>query len=48
DGPAFKDGYSRPTIENIHIYPLIAKLLGIIPYEKIDGDLEKVKDLLKD
>jgi len=48
DGPAFKDGYSRPTVENIHIYPLIAEILGIIPYDKIDGKLELIKDILKD
>ena len=48
DGPAFKDGYSRPTVENIHIYPLIAEILGLIPYDKIDGKLELIKDILKD
>ena len=48
DGPAFKDGYSRASLENIHIYPLIAEILGIKPYEKIDGKLEEVRDLLKD
>jgi len=47
DGPAFKDGYTRSTFENIHVYPLIAKILGLKPYEKIDGRLEKVEDLLK-
>lgn len=48
DGPAFKDGYSKPTFENIHIYPLIAEILGLTPNENIDGKLEKVRDLLKD
>jgi predicted AlkP superfamily pyrophosphatase or phosphodiesterase len=48
DGPAFKDGYSRPTLENIHIYPLIAEIMGLTPNDKIDGSLEKVRDLLKD
>jgi len=47
DGPAFKDGYSRSTFENIHVYPLIAEILGLEPYEKIDGRLEEVLDLLK-
>ncbi|MFQ6677313.1 MAG: ectonucleotide pyrophosphatase/phosphodiesterase [Fidelibacterota bacterium] len=47
EGPAFKNGYTRPTFENIHVYPLIAEILGLKPYEKIDGRLEKVEDLLK-
>jgi len=46
NGPSFKSGYMRDEFENIHIYPLVAHILGIDPYEKIDGDLEQVKDLL--
>jgi len=46
NGPSFKSGYTRDEFENIHIYPLVAHILGIEPFEKIDGDLEKVKDLL--
>ena len=46
NGPSFKSGYKREEFENIHIYPLVAHILGIKPYEKIDGDLETVKDLL--
>lgn len=47
DGPAFKDGYEMPVLENIHIYPLIAEILGLTPFDKIDGSLEKVKEVLK-
>ena len=46
NGPSFKSGYARDEFENIHIYPLIAHILGIYPFENIDGDLEKVEDLL--
>ena len=46
NGPSFKSGYKREEFENIHIYPLVAHILGIKPYKKIDGDLEIVKDLL--
>ena len=46
NGPSFKSGYARDEFENIHIYPLIAHILGINPFENIDGDLEKVDDLL--
>ena len=45
-GPSFKSGYKRDEFENIHVYPLITYILGIEPYEKIDGDLDVVKDLL--
>jgi len=48
DGPAFKSGYSRKEFENIHIYPLLAHILGLEPYQGIDGDLNVVKDLLAD
>ena len=37
---------SHVVTENINIYPLIAHILGINPFENIDGDLEKVEDLL--
>ena len=46
NGPSFKSGYIRAEFENIHIYPLITHILGINPYDDIDGDIEKVKDLL--
>jgi alkaline phosphatase D len=46
NGPSFKSGYKRDEFENIHIYPLVAHILGIDTFEKIDGDLEMVKDLL--
>ena len=48
DGPAFKSGYSRKIFENIHIYPLLAHILGLVPNAEIDGDLDAVKDLLEE
>ncbi len=45
-GPALKVGYERPTVENIHIYPLIAEILDLVPNENIDGSLEKISDVL--
>jgi len=47
-GPAFKRGYTRSTIENIHIYPLIAEILGLRPFREIDGRLDLIEDLLKE
>ncbi len=48
DGPAFKDGYTRGTFENVNVYPIIAEILGIEPYEKIDGDVENVMDIFRE
>ncbi|MDY0026039.1 MAG: ectonucleotide pyrophosphatase/phosphodiesterase [Lentimicrobium sp.] len=45
-GPAFKQGYVQPAFQNIHIYPLLAYLLGIVPV-KTDGDLEQVEGMLR-
>jgi len=45
-GPAFKHGYVHPTVENVNIYPLIAKILDLNP-AKTDGKLENVSRMLK-
>ncbi|HEX7356861.1 MAG TPA: alkaline phosphatase family protein, partial [Ignavibacteriaceae bacterium] len=46
-GPDFKSGYTCGTLNNIDIYPLLAKLLGIYPNNNIDGKLERIEFLLK-
>jgi len=46
-GPDFKSGYTCGTIQNIDIYPLLAKLLGIYPNNNIDGKFERIEFLLK-
>lgn len=40
-GPQFKSGLKIPGFENVNIYPLIAKILGLTYIENIDGN-EKV------
>jgi len=45
-GPAFKIGYVNPTVENVNIYPLIAKILGLKPVPT-DGKLEAMSKMLK-
>ncbi|MCF6353191.1 MAG: ectonucleotide pyrophosphatase/phosphodiesterase [Cyclobacteriaceae bacterium] len=47
-GPAFKKVDNFPPFENIHVYPLVAKILGLT-YEKdsIDGRIEVLFPLLK-
>ena len=45
-GPAFKKGYVAEPFENIEVYNVMCKILGLTP-AKNDGDLEKVKDMLR-
>ncbi len=45
-GPAFKQGYVHPTVENVNIYPLLAKILNLQP-ARTDGKLENVSRMLK-
>ena len=46
-GPKFKRNKAIDTFELIHIYPMLCEILGINPYEDIDGDLEVLKDILR-
>jgi len=46
-GPAFKEGYHCGTLQNIDVYPLVCEILGIVPNQKIDGKLERIKAVLK-
>ena len=47
NGPAFKkNGYRIPSLENIHIYPLMCEILGLPIPKHIDGKLNKIKDVL--
>ena len=45
-GPDFKKGFETGTINNLDIYPLLAKLLRIFPNNNIDGKLEHIEFLL--
>jgi predicted AlkP superfamily pyrophosphatase or phosphodiesterase len=44
-GPAFRRGLRVPAFRNIHIYPLIAEVLGIEP-EESDGSLDTLRAVL--
>lgn len=46
-GPSFKEKYLHKAVENIHIFPLIAKIFNVQIRESIDGEFAKIKDLLK-
>lgn len=45
-GPAFRKGVKVPTFENVEVYPLIAKLLGLTFDHKIDGKGKLLKEVL--
>ncbi|GAA4794401.1 ectonucleotide pyrophosphatase/phosphodiesterase [Olivibacter ginsenosidimutans] len=45
-GPAFKKDMCIPAFENIHIYPLLVELLGLVNNQKIDGDKRLLKEVL--
>jgi predicted AlkP superfamily pyrophosphatase or phosphodiesterase len=45
-GPAFARGVTVPAFENIHVYPLLAHLLGLRPAEGIDGRFDAVRGVL--
>ena len=47
NGPAFKKAYRTPSIKNIHIYPLMCKILGLEVPSNIDGNLNQIKNVLK-
>lgn len=47
-GPSFKENYITGTLENIDIYPLLCKILNIIPKQNIDGKLENISFILKE
>lgn len=47
-GPAFKSGKKIKGFENVHVYPLVAKILGLKYNQKtIDGKLSMLKNALK-
>ena len=46
-GPAFRSGGARvPAFENVHLYALMAKLLGLTP-AATDGSLDSVRTVLR-
>ncbi|MBV7532819.1 ectonucleotide pyrophosphatase/phosphodiesterase [Chitinophaga sp. sic0106] len=46
-GPAFKSNYRIATFENVHVYPLVAYLLGLNITQPIDGKLEVLEGILQ-
>lgn len=46
-GPAFKNNLKIPSFENVNIYPVVTKILGLKYQDKIDGTTELAKKILK-
>lgn len=47
NGPSFKSGLKIEKFRNIHVYPIIANVLGITEWPEIDGKLEVLAPILK-
>jgi predicted AlkP superfamily pyrophosphatase or phosphodiesterase len=45
-GPRLKAGFVRPPIENVHVYPLLAALLGLAPAPS-DGSIDSVRTMIR-
>jgi predicted AlkP superfamily pyrophosphatase or phosphodiesterase len=46
-GPAFKQGITIPAFDNVHVYPLIAQILGLALPPDIDGDPKVLNESLR-
>lgn len=46
-GPAFRPGGRVGRVENVHVYPLVAQILGLRPHPEVDGRLAAIRPLLR-
>lgn len=46
-GPRIREGVLLPSVESIHVYPLVAHLLGLEPNPEADGRLAEMKSILR-
>jgi alkaline phosphatase D len=46
-GPDIRPGITVAPFENVNIYPLIAKILGL-RVGRVDGDVKVLRDILKE
>ena len=47
-GSRIREGHRIPPFNNVHVYPLLCRLLGIEPPADIDGDIRVLAGILKD
>ena len=48
EGPQFKKNYKTGTINCLDVYPLLCKIFNVVPSGNIDGQLDRIKFILKD
>jgi hypothetical protein len=46
-GPAIAAGTTLPVFDNVDVYPLLARLIGIAPVSAIDGRAETLTPVLR-
>jgi len=46
-GPAIKSNFQIDSFENIHIYPLLCKLLEIEPFTESEGKIHVLERIIK-
>ncbi|MCO6475939.1 MAG: alkaline phosphatase family protein [Phaeodactylibacter sp.] len=46
NGPAFKKGFRIPSFRNVHVYPLVCRILGLPAPDNIDGRIEVLQGVL--
>jgi predicted AlkP superfamily pyrophosphatase or phosphodiesterase len=46
-GPAFREGVQIPGFENVNVYPLVARILGLTISQPIDGSVRVLEGVLK-
>ena len=46
NGPAFKPGMRIPSFRNIHVYPMVCRILGLPLPEGVDGRVEVLEGIL--
>ena len=46
NGPNFKKGFACPSVKNIHIYPIMCKILGLDIPKDIDGKMDELENIL--
>ncbi len=47
-GPQFKEKFKLPVVDNVHVYPLILRILGLKQYGPVDGQLEPMYPSLRE
>lgn len=46
-GPAFKEGLTIGAFKNLHVYPLMCRLLGLKVPAEVDGKIEVLEEVLR-